>query len=483
MSTIIDSLLVTLGLDASGFKQGEKDTREALKKTRDETDRHTKEMAERAKVTAAAFGKIKTEIMGMLGVALGGAGLAKFVERITTGDAAVGRLAANLGVATRELSAWENMAGKFGGSAADMDAAFRTAFKISENFKQYGGDPSTGAFARLFMGAGMGDGLAQFQALAKSGNVEGMMKLMQQAVAMSKDKGNAMALLGQAGFSEQTFNVMREVGDQLEKQLALQQQLNAANQRDADLAIQRTQAWSRLIDVMEQSGRKALNSGIVSGYINQALSTWAGWAYYGAKGLDWLSGGGSSAAGSTGGATGSWGGGAPTASSGAGGKKKLLSSLESAWGLPAGVLWEMYGQETSYGKGKMISPKGAKGPFQFMDKTAAQYGLSNPMDFDASARAAANYMHDLLAKYGNLRQALMAYNGGGKGAAGMFPESANYANGIMSRMARGGSSTEVNIGQVNIQTQATDAKGIARGFASGVHDSYAFAAQGGVGLK
>lgn len=488
MPTIIDSLLVTLGLDASGFKQGEKDTREALKKTRDETDRHTKEMSERANVTAAAFGKIRTEILGMLGVALSGAGLAKFVEKITTGDAAVGRLATNLGVATRQLSSWEGMAGKFGGSAADMDAAFRTAFKISENFKQYGSDPSTGAFARLFAGAGMGDGLAKLTAFARSGDVEAMMKLIQQAVTLSKDKGNAMNLLGQAGFSEQTFNVMREVGAQLDRQLAIQRQLNTVGDRDKQLAIDRQQAWSRLGDAIESAGRKMLNASRLTSSIEAASSAVgeaaggspfsALWHFYRKTFIDPVYGTGAKA--STGGASGSWGSpGAPAGVS----KQQFLANLEKSWGLPPGLMSAQQSVEGWKGKD---SPKGAQGPAQFMPKTGEQYGLHSRADrenFWKASEAQAHMMFDLLRKYGNLRQALMAYNGGGGGAAGRFPESVNYANRIMARMPGSGNSTEVNIGQVNIQTQATDAKGIARGFASGVHDSYAFAAQGGVGLQ
>ncbi|MDE1947543.1 MAG: transglycosylase SLT domain-containing protein [Burkholderiales bacterium] len=502
MATVIDALLVTLGMDVSGFKKGEKETQEALKKTRDETDRHTKEMAERAKVTAAAFNKVKTEILGMLGVALSGAGIARFVEKITTSDAAVGRMATNLGVATRDLSAWGNMAEKFGGDASDMEGAFRTAFNIAQSIKSLGSSAAYGPLGLLFGRAGMGNGLAQLNQLSRSNDIEGIIRLLQKAVVLSKDKSLALSLMQQAGFSEQTFNVMREVNTQLDHQLELQRQLNVANQRDADLAIQRQQAWSRLGDSIEVAGRKMLNAPTTTRILNDDAgairsmtedpSSIAHWITSKSPSLTILSGVLSMLTGSIGrtmfsqgGATGSWGGSSPpTAGSGGGSKRQFLSNLESTWGLPAGTLDAMYAQESSRGK-NLLSPKGAKGPFQFMPATAAQYGIAGKeFDFGASADAAAHYMHDLLVKYGNLRQALMAYNGGGGGAAGRFPESVNYANSIMARMSRGGgSTTDIKVGPVTINTAATDAKGIAKDFTSAVTDSYSFASQSTSGLR
>src|SRR6185503_19723659 len=58
-----------------------------------------------------------------------------------------------------------------------------------------------------------------------------------------------------------------------------------------------------------------------------------------------------------------------------------------------------------------ISPKGARGPMQFMPETAARYGLSNPHDPQAAIDAAARYLRDLLNQFGGrVDLALAAYN-------------------------------------------------------------------------
>jgi soluble lytic murein transglycosylase-like protein len=60
-----------------------------------------------------------------------------------------------------------------------------------------------------------------------------------------------------------------------------------------------------------------------------------------------------------------------------------------------------------------ISPKGARGPMQFMPETAARYGLTNPNDPKGAIDAAARYIRDLLRKFdGRIDLALAAYNAG-----------------------------------------------------------------------
>lgn len=109
-----------------------------------------------------------------------------------------------------------------------------------------------------------------------------------------------------------------------------------------------------------------------------------------------------------------------------------LSQLEKKYGLPEGLL-QVQMQTESSGNPNAVSPKGALGLFQFMPKTAQEYGI-NPLDPLQAAEGAARKNADLLREYkGNLPMALAAYNAGqGTLAKGTVPnETVNYVNKIM----------------------------------------------------
>jgi membrane-bound lytic murein transglycosylase D len=72
----------------------------------------------------------------------------------------------------------------------------------------------------------------------------------------------------------------------------------------------------------------------------------------------------------------------------------------------------------SGGRADALSPKGARGLWQLMPNTARRYGLhvdeiqDDRLDLFRSTEAAARYLHDLYAQFGNWKLALAAYNTG-----------------------------------------------------------------------
>jgi membrane-bound lytic murein transglycosylase D len=65
-----------------------------------------------------------------------------------------------------------------------------------------------------------------------------------------------------------------------------------------------------------------------------------------------------------------------------------------------------------------LSPKGARGLWQLMPDTARRYGLrvdeirDDRLDLSSATDAAARYLHDLYAEFGDWKLALAAYNTG-----------------------------------------------------------------------
>lgn len=102
-----------------------------------------------------------------------------------------------------------------------------------------------------------------------------------------------------------------------------------------------------------------------------------------------------------------------------------------------------------------ISPVGAKGPYQFMDATAAQYGVKNPFDEKQSREGARKYLTDLMGQFGSIEKALAAYNGGpgrlsrrGGEIERMPQESRDYVQKVM---AHYGAGVAVSMGQTQNQ--------------------------------
>ena len=116
----------------------------------------------------------------------------------------------------------------------------------------------------------------------------------------------------------------------------------------------------------------------------------------------------------------------------------LLAGLETKYQLPNGLLNAVMQQESG-GDGNAVSPKGARGYFQFMPKTAVAYNV-DPHDLNSSADGAARMYKDLLkTSGGDLDKALASYNYGqgnvSKSGMNNLPkETKDYITKVKSRM-------------------------------------------------
>ncbi|MCI7817942.1 lytic transglycosylase domain-containing protein [Klebsiella pneumoniae] len=116
-ATVIDALLVTLGLDTSDFRKGQKDVSDDLKKQREDAKKTAKEMAEQGKKAASFFSSIKTELLALTGVTVTAGGLISFVKSTTSGLMDLSIQSKALGMSAKELDGWAKSAEAAGSSA------------------------------------------------------------------------------------------------------------------------------------------------------------------------------------------------------------------------------------------------------------------------------------------------------------------------------------------------------------------------------
>lgn len=145
MATVVDALVVTLGLDPAKYKRGtkeaEKTQQEFSRKTQDETRKrermekriHTeqkknnREFVRQGKEAVDIYRKIRNEALGVLAVFGAGVGMIEFAKHTITGAANVSLLSKNLGMSAKQVAGYQGAVEALGGSAADANSLLSQA--------------------------------------------------------------------------------------------------------------------------------------------------------------------------------------------------------------------------------------------------------------------------------------------------------------------------------------------------------------------
>ncbi|CNI67348.1 LysM domain-containing protein [Yersinia massiliensis] len=120
MPTIIDALVIKLGLDSSDFEKGQKQTQEGLKKVKTDSTDTAKVMQEQGKKAGAFFGSIRNELLALVGISLSIKGFKDLIIGTATNFSQLGRSSNMLGMSAKRLDAWQYAAKAFGGTAEGL---------------------------------------------------------------------------------------------------------------------------------------------------------------------------------------------------------------------------------------------------------------------------------------------------------------------------------------------------------------------------
>jgi hypothetical protein len=125
VTTVIDELVVELGLDPKKFTQGQQAAIAAFKRTQDEATLRAKAIEAAGQRAAQFFTRLRNEALGFFALLVGGHEIKEFVVSMTTANAATNRLGRSIGVSAVEIATWGNAARLVGGSAEAMAGSFR----------------------------------------------------------------------------------------------------------------------------------------------------------------------------------------------------------------------------------------------------------------------------------------------------------------------------------------------------------------------
>lgn len=522
MATVIDALLVTLGLDATGYKRGQKEVQDANRKLTEEEQKQAKEQQARQKAAVEGFRAIRNEILTIVSAALGGKALKDFMVDATATNRQLGINARNLGMSASRLKAWQDAAKAAGGTAEGLTNSMQGLAQAIEQHQQGNPTEATRMLARLGVNFNEKDAqklmLDIAEGVKKVGEKYGAQTQIYVANGLGIDPGTlelmrrgrdgVSQLVGAMGEHTKSADAAEAASKRLAMALALLQ--NRAEGLGNGIYAELAPALADAVDLLRELLETALKFDKAAGGWPTKIAAW-GIAFFGlaaslravlgaAKLLGALTGGsaaagaGSAASGGLLARLGGWlfkGGVGLSALTYSGSLNanedeelarrrgeatpasvERFGDLEKKWGLPAGMLDKIWSIESSRGQ-NMVSPAGATGHFQLMPGTAKDLGLSREDTFDLgkSSEAAAKYMSMLLKKYsGDTDKALAAYNWGmgnvdRQGLVNAPLETINYIKKYNNMgSGRGGNTTtsETHIQSLTVNTQVTDAQGFAR---------------------
>lgn len=219
MATVIDALLVTLGLDASAFKTGtieaakqqsklenllKKDSKERTeldKKAADAQKKRAEQFEKQGKHAAETFGKIRDHALGLIAVLAGGVGIAEFGKEMITGAANVKRLADNLGMHSRQVQAWQSSLKAVGGTAQSASNMLLTMSDSMTALHTSGMGPTSQMSAMQKFGINPG---------ATNNAATGLLRVSKYLSALYKIHPNeAREHAAEMGFDESQFNLLK----------------------------------------------------------------------------------------------------------------------------------------------------------------------------------------------------------------------------------------------------------------------------------
>lgn len=140
---VIDELTVILGLDARRFSEGQRDALAAFKKTKEGAAELATSVEQHGAKIGDLFGLVRRGALGLVGAIAGGE-IAGFIDHIVRMDAATGRMARNINTSVANLSAWQYMIQRVGGSAESATSALSTMQQHLDAVRQGREKPSPG---------------------------------------------------------------------------------------------------------------------------------------------------------------------------------------------------------------------------------------------------------------------------------------------------------------------------------------------------
>ena len=235
MATVIDSLLVELGLDASKFNDAQKKSIDSLRKFDEQSEKSNKASQRGAKEMADGFDKAKNALISFGTAAIGIKSIQEFVVTAAKSNAHLGRTSALLNMSAKDLDAWGAAVETQGGSAEGFAQSMQNIAGGLSKFKDgIGGEEVVTALARLGI-------------QSKNGSVN-LDELSDALIRIKNQRGvqTAMSLAQQLGLDQGTFQLMMQGRDVMDQIVKTQRDLSSSSEETSKAAQDLEKSWGNL---------------------------------------------------------------------------------------------------------------------------------------------------------------------------------------------------------------------------------------------
>ncbi|WP_182356668.1 phage tail tip lysozyme [Komagataeibacter europaeus] len=248
MATVIDALVVTLGLDPKGVQKGQKDASTAMGKVSQSVQTMGKGIDAAGRSGAQAIRSLSREAVAFFAVLTAGKSLKAFVQDNTSANVALGNLSRNIGVSAQSLGAWQNVARSFGGTAEDVSGSMQS---LVSQFQTVEGRTNLGVtFAQMGV-----------RLQGANGKLRDMNEMLPDLARAAQRLGPQIfsALGSQAGFSQGFINMLEQGPGKIEAMYASLKKY-APTKEDTQASGQLMMDWVKLTAQSEAFGRTIMTS-------------------------------------------------------------------------------------------------------------------------------------------------------------------------------------------------------------------------------
>lgn len=231
--TVIDNLVVKLGLDSSDFERGEKKVAAGLDDTRKRTDRLGDDISASGKKAAEFFGQLQSAALKFFAVLTVGRGMADFTRTIVGGGAQLDRMSTRLNTSADTLSRWQGAVRQSGGTGEGL---LNTLQGLSNEMTQIA---ITGESSLIPMLGFLGVSLKDSNGKAKTA-VELLKDIGDAANIKIPGASNRFNILQSMGIDEGTINLLMKGSAERDRLLSSQKGFSDA---DAKAAREAQEKW------------------------------------------------------------------------------------------------------------------------------------------------------------------------------------------------------------------------------------------------